>query len=183
MKVLLFSASLRKESLNTKLNNVIQSIVKEIPEITIEVVNIKSLNIPVYDGDIEERGMPEGVVSLGRSVHNADAIIISSPEYNGSISAPLKNLVDWVSRIRPIPWEKKPILLTGASTGALGSMRALIHSKDPFETLGSYVYPNTFALSKAHEAFSENGTFKDEKQMSRLKDLINHFIQFAKKLN
>lgn len=183
MKVLLFSSSLRKGSLNTKLMKVISNHLKDKSGFEISIANIKELNLPVYDGDIENAGFPEGVTKLGKMISEADAIIVSSPEYNGSIAAPFKNLIDWVSRLRPTPWTRKPILLTGASPGANGAIRSFSHERMPLDTIGAYVYPQYFGLAKAHEAFNDDGSFKDEKYVQRLDEILNNFFEYAKKLN
>jgi NAD(P)H-dependent FMN reductase len=117
MNLLLFAGSLRQESYNRKLLAVAQGLLAE---------------------------MPESVKSLGQMIQSADALVIASPEYNASISSPLKNAVDWVSRLRPIPLDKKPVLLMGTSPGAFGSIRGLGHTRAPFETLGSFIYPQPF---------------------------------------
>lgn len=127
MNLLLFAGSLRQESYNRKLLAVAQGLLAEMPGVTVNVADLKALAFPVYDGDIETAGMPESVKSLGQMIQSADALVIASPEYNASISSPLKNAVDWVSRLRPIPLDKKPVLLMGTSPGAFGSIRGFIY--------------------------------------------------------
>lgn len=183
MNVLLFAGSLRKDSLNKKLLNIAYKITSANKDLIAEVVDIKALQLPVYDGDIETAGMPDGVLILGKRVSWANAIIIASPEYNASISSPLKNTVDWLSRLRPIPLESKPVFLMGASPGGFGAIRWMTTGRSCFETLGNYVYPQTFALPNAHEAFTEGGEMIDKKRESRLEHLIHQFIKYAEKLN
>lgn len=178
MKILLFAGSLRKDSFNKKLLFQIQQILKEDSALEIQVLDLQVLNFPVYDGDIEARGIPESVSLMGKAITDADAVIISSPEYNGSISSPLKNTIDWVSRLRPVPWEKKNILLTGTSPGYFGTIRALGHTLAPFQALGSYVYPQNFALPKAGDAFEVDGGFKDPSVDKRLRELLKNFVSY-----
>lgn len=182
MKVLLFAGSLRKDSLNKKLLSNANQIIQGMKGFEATVVDLQVLNLPVYDGDLEKEGTPKGVHQLGNLVSESDAIIIATPEYNGSISSPLKNTIDWVSRLKPMPWDKKPVLLIGASPGGLGAMPGLLHSKVPFEKLGSYVYPTSFGVPKAHEAFSDNNQFKDAVQNKKLSELISAYLDYAKKL-
>ena len=115
---------------------------------------------------------------LGDLIKEADALVISSPEYNGSISSPLKNTIDWLSRLKSMPLEKKPVLLLGASPGALGAIRALGHARAPFEALGAFVYPQSFGLAKAHEAFSSEGALLLESNQERLEKLLSSFIEY-----
>lgn len=183
MKYLLFSGSLRTASLNKKLISLVAEILSKDSKNQINLVDIRALSIPVYDGDIEEKGIPEGVKKLGSFVSEAQAIIISSPEYNGAIASPLKNTIDWISRIKPVPLVEKPVLLLGASPGALGAIRALANSRMPFETLGSYLYPQSFGLPKASEAFAADGSLVDPANQKKLNDLLGKFESYAKKLS
>lgn len=182
MRILLFSGSLRSGSLNKKLLNVIKSQLDQMPGVQTQVADLKLFNIPVYDGDIETAGMPEGVKAFGEMITNCDALISCSPEYNSSIAGSLKNAIDWVSRLRPVPFAQKPVLLTGASPGGFGAVRALGQTRAPFEALGAYVYPQSFGLAKAHEAFTAEGELVDAGQAKRVQELLNGFTGFAKKL-
>lgn len=180
MKTLLFSGSLRTESLNRKLVAVAKGLLeKNGSEVT--VADLRELQIPVYDGDIEAKGIPEGVQKLGNLIRGADSLVISSPEYNASIAGSLKNTIDWVSRLRPVPLEGKPVFLMGASPGGFGSIRALGATRAPFDTLSAFVYPQTFALPKAHEAFTPEGGLKDAGTEKRLKETLEKFTAFAAK--
>lgn len=181
MKILLFAGSLRKDSLNKKLVRVANVLVKSNKDVEATLVDLQELQFPVYDGDIEVKGIPESVQKLSKLVGEADAIIISSPEYNASISSPLKNTIDWLSRVKPLQLSKKQILLLGASPGEFGSMRALIHTKPSFETLGNFVYPSVYALPKADKAFDEEGKLIDSQREERLQKLVNEFIVYAQK--
>src|SRR5947209_2073082 len=124
MKLLLFSGSLRAGSLNKKLLLATRELLRQMPACETSLADLKALNLPLYDGDIEAQAMPNGVIQLGQLVSEAHALIIASPEYNASIAAPLKNTIDWLSRLRPVPLQSKPILMMGASPGAFGAIRA-----------------------------------------------------------
>jgi chromate reductase len=182
MNILLMSGSLRKDSLNRKLLKNIVTIIQENNLGTVQIADLKTLAFPVYDGDIEAAEMPAGVKTLGQMIAAADVFITCSPEYNGSIAGSFKNAIDWVSRLRPVPLEGKPILLTGASPGGFGAIRGLGNSRGPFEANGSYVYPSTFALPKAHEAFTPDDVLIDEGTKKRLADTVTKFLKFAEKL-
>lgn len=182
MKVLLFAGSLRKDSFNKKLVLVANQLLQD-TNIETTVVDLQPLELPVYDGDIEAKGIPLNVQMLSQFVNEADALIISSPEYNGSISSPLKNTIDWLSRVKPMSISKKQILLLGASPGELGAMRGLLHSKMPFEALGNFVYPRVYGLPKADQAFGENNKLADAKRQENLAKLLNEFVEHCKNFN
>lgn len=181
MKVLLFAGSLRKASLNKKLVGVANKLVQKIDGIETRVVDLQEYQFPVYDGDIEAKGIPESVNKFAQYIGKADVIIISSPEYNGSISGVLKNTLDWVSRTKPMPFAKKNVLLLGASPGELGAMRGLAHARAPLEAMGNFVYPQPYGLPKADHAFNENNDLVDPARLERLEKLIVEFIVHAKK--
>ena len=182
MKFALMVGSLRKDSLNRKLLSVIETIVKNKKLGDIVLVDAKDIDLPLYNQDIEDKGMPEKVQTLTQKIISADALIISSPEYNGSISSPLKNSIDWISRHRPIPFKKLPILMTGASPGGLGAMRGIAHAKTTFDALNAIMYPDTFTLPKANKAFNSSNELIDNDQFERLENLISDFQIFCAKL-
>ncbi len=83
------------------------------------------LNLPLYDGDAEDAdGIPASVQSLADQIEAADAVLISTPEYNKGPSGVLKNALDWVSRTSGSPWKNKPVAVMSAAAGRAGGERA-----------------------------------------------------------
>lgn len=182
MKILVFAASLRKGSFNRKLAAQAVGLLKG-SGVEVDHADYREFEMPIYDGDLEAAsGVPPGGEELSRRIAAADAVVISTPEYNGGMPGTLKNAIDWVSRTDPDPIDGKPILLLGASPGALGAVRGLWHTRVPFEVMGAHVYPEVFGLPKAAQAFSENGSFTDPKTEARLKSLLEEYLGFAKRL-
>lgn len=183
MKVLTFAASLRKGSYNRKLIAQAVEVLKGIPGVEVDAADYREFEMPIYDGDFEEAsGIPPGGKELIKRVRAADAVVISTPEYNGGIPGTLKNAIDWASREEPIPFAGKPLLLIGASPGALGAVRSLWHTRVPFEAMGAFVYPEMLGISKAKDAFDDKGAFADPKNRSRLEKLLNFYLEYAKKI-
>lgn len=181
MKIVAFAGSLRADSLNKKLAMEAVAHAKDAGA-DASFVDIRTLNIPLYDGDLEaSQGIPEGVTALGKQIAAADAMLIASPEYNGGISSILKNTIDWLSREKPVSLAGKHALLLTASPGALGGVRGLWHSRQPLEVIGVHVFPNMMGLSSAHQAFDEAGKLKDEKARTQLQTLLTQFIQHVKR--
>lgn len=181
MKILVFAASLRKDSLNRKLATVAADILRSQPGTNVDHVDYREFEMPIYDGDLEDAsGIPAGGRAFIKRIESADAIVISTPEYNGGIPGTLKNAIDWASRSRPVPFTGKHILLLGASPGGLGAVRGLLHTRVPLETLGSFVYPQMFGVPKADAAFDESGKFKDPKQAENLTKLITSFLKVVR---
>jgi len=181
MAILFFAGALRADSANKKFVREAMRLAKEVG-IDGEFVDLKDYPMPVYDGDIEATsGIPEATKKLSAKIAAADALVISTPEYNGAIPGILKNTVDWLSRDKPMALGGKHLLLLAASPGALGGVRSLWHSRQPFDVLGMHVYPGMQGLPGAYEAFDEKGQLKDKATAERLKKLVMEFVAHAKK--
>ena len=182
MKILTFAGSLRRESFNKKFAREAQRLLSARPGVETEFVDLQPLGIPVYDGDLEAAsGVPDGVVELSGKILAADALVISTPEYNGSMPGILKNTIDWLSRLKPVSLTGKPLLLIAASPGALGGIRSLWHTRQPFEVLGAHVFPEMMALPLAHQAFDESGALKDPKIVERLGGLLDRYLTHSRR--
>lgn len=180
MNLLVFAGALRKDSFNKKLAREAMRLLESKGE-TAKYQDLKEFDLPLYDGDNEDAtGVPKDIEALGAMIKSADAIVISTPEYNGGISSVLKTVIDWLSRMDPVPIEEKPVLLLGASPGALGAVRGLWHTRVPLEAMAVFVFPEMFGLSKASEAFDEQGKLKDPKTEKRLSDLLSRFVEHAR---
>ena len=147
----------------------------------VQYIDLQALEIPIYDGDLETAtGLPLGVQKICAEIKAADALLISTPEYNGSISGALKNLIDWISRAKPHPLTNQHVLLCAATPGGLGGVRGLWHSRVPFEALGCHVYPEMLGFPKAHEALNNQLQIVDEKVRANFERVVKDFITFAK---
>ncbi|SIS54164.1 chromate reductase [Roseivivax lentus] len=119
LKLLTISGSLRKASTNRKLA------AEAAHRFGPAEKTVADIAFPVYDGDIEEgQGIPAEVQRLSDQIAAADAVVISTPEYNKGISGALKNALDWVSRTEGNPWRDKPVALMSAAAGRAGGERS-----------------------------------------------------------
>lgn len=158
MKVLAFAGSLRRDSANKKLAREALRALVEHSLARAEFIDLRDYPMPLYDGDREQsEGLPDEAVRLGARIADADALIVATPEYNGSISSVLKNTLDWVSRLKPMPIAGRHLVLLSASPGGWGGVRGLWHSRVPFEALGAHVFPQMMSLPGAGSAFDEAG--------------------------
>ena len=173
------AASLRKDSVNKKLTDLCQKILSA--DHRIDYANMTEFDVPLYNMDIQNSsGIPATVNDFVKRITQAQKIIISSPEYNFSMSGVLKNLIDWVSRVQPMPWKGVEILLMSASPSMVGGNRGLWNTRIPLEACGSFVYPEMFSLADAYKAFDQDGSLADKKLQSRLGQLLNDFINKGK---
>lgn len=116
-RLLGISGSLRQAATNRKL-------VREAARLYGDATYIEAdLDLPLYNGDVEAHGIPPAVRLLADQIAAADAVLISGPEYNKSISGVLKNALDWVSRTKPNPWADKPVAIMSAAAGRAGGER------------------------------------------------------------
>lgn len=169
-KILAFAGSLRKDSFNKKLVRLAAQGARDAgAEVT--VVDLNDFPLPLFDQDLEAaQGMPEPGRKLKQLFLDHDGLLIASPEYNSSITAPLKNALDWVSRPTQ-PGEQglsayigKTAAIIAASPGALGGLRGLVHLRSILGNIQVLVLPDQIAIAKANEAFADDGTLKDPKQ-------------------
>jgi len=179
MDILLFAASLRKDSCNKKLIQIAKEQF-DTKDCQMTLSNFSDFNLPLYNGDLEEtKGLPEAALYFIDLLQKHDALVMASPEYNYSTPGILKNLIDWVSRHRPMPWRAKPVLLLSASPSLAGGSRGLLHTSTTLSCCQSYVFPRTFSLSNAYEAFDSDHKLKDKALLETLDKNINAFIKFV----
>lgn len=178
MKILMFAASLRKDSLNKKLIRNAYQMMPAGQELILKEFN--EYVMPLYNGDLEaDSGIPDAAQKFIQDIAANDAIVISSPEYNAGIPGTLKNAIDWTSRVTPVPWQGKQILLMGASPGMIGTNRGLWQVRQPLEYLGGFVFPEMLGVALAHKAFDEKALLKDERMHETLQKLLIKFVDYA----
>jgi NAD(P)H-dependent FMN reductase len=180
-KVLLLAASMRRDSCNKKLIHVVEQQLSANAICEFQLLNFADFSAPLYNGDVEEsNGIPENIDRFVQALKQASGLIIASPEYNYSIPGTLKNLIDWVSRVKPMPFARKPILLLSASPSLAGGSRGLLATEVTLLACGAFVFPRTFSLSNAYDAFDENMHLKDQKLLD---SLVKCLVTFVKTLN
>lgn len=179
VQILVFSGSLRKGSMNTRLAELATEAIVRNGGIA-RMKSIIEFDCPSYNQDLEKAsGIPVGAELLRKHILENDAFIIASPEYNGSMPGHLKNLIDWVSRFRPQPFNERHALLMSASPSMAGGNRGLWSLRIPLEHLGCRVYPDMFSLATAHQAFTENGQISTEVLAKRFETNLVAFMSLV----
>jgi len=182
MRILAFAASLRRASLNRKLIEVAAGILRD-HGAEVDLADFREFDMPLYDADEDvAHGRPPGAVALCERLQRAEGLVLAVPEYNYSVPGPLKNAIDWVSRIRPIPWRGKSTYLISASPSPMGGIRGLWQTRIPLEGCGALVFPDMFALPSADKAFAPDGTLADAPALERLERELAGFLRVAERL-
>jgi chromate reductase, NAD(P)H dehydrogenase (quinone) len=179
VRFLVFSASLRAESLNERLALLAASTI-EANGGTVDLGSMREFDTPSYDADVQaSEGFPSGAESFRERLQTSDAFVIASPEYNFSMPGALKNSIDWVSRFGPQPFNEKHGLLLSASPSMAGGNRGLWTLRVPFEHLGARVYPDMFSLAQAHQAFDPDGRIANPQLRERFEANIVGFMDLV----
>jgi chromate reductase, NAD(P)H dehydrogenase (quinone) len=179
VRVLVFSASLRRDSLNTRLAALAARAV-EARGGTVEKAAMADFDCPSYNQEVERSaGVPAAAQRLSDQLGASDAFMIASPEYNASMPGALKNTIDWASRLQPQPFNGRQGLLLSASPSMAGGNRGLWSLRIPLEHLGARVYPDMFSLAQAHKAFGADGRIADPTLQQRFERTIECFIDLV----
>jgi NAD(P)H-dependent FMN reductase len=179
LRVLVLGASLSSKSLNNRLAAVAARLITE-KGAKADLTNIEEFDMPFFDRDMEvEAGLPIGARRFCDRLKASDALIVASPEYNASMPAAIKNLLDWVSRFRPQPFNGKQAFLMSASPSMVGGNRGLWALRIPFEHLGTRVYPDMFSLAQAHQAWGDDERLRDAALQERLDRTLGCFLDLV----
>ena len=166
-KLLLICGALRKGSLNRKL-------LKQSEKFWKGDCVWGDLNMPLYDGDLEAaEGVPAQAVELAGHIAAADAVLISTPEYNQSFPGGLKNALDWVSRGDGKPWADKPVAIVSAAAGRAGGARAqyaLRLALNPFQP--RLLTGPEVMIANAGQEFDSKGKLTNDRYVAVLKALV-----------
>ena len=148
---------------------------------------LADLRLPLFDADLEADGIPQSVQTLADQVSAADAVVISTPEYNKNLSGVLKNALDWISRTPGSPWRGKPVAILSAAAGRAGGERAqysLRHCMTPFRP--RILQGPEVMLADTRNQFDDNGHLTNEqtlKMLGLLMDGLRNEVRLVKGSN
>lgn len=167
-----FTGSLRKKSYNLA---ALHAAAELLPAgAAMEIVDLSQ--IPFFNEDVEANGVPQGVIDFKEKLAAADAILISTPEYNSSIPPALKNALDWASRGNESPLSGKPLAIMSASLGSLGGGYVQYHLRQVCAKLGIHTLSGPKVLiTNADRKFNQEGKLVDEftkRSISKLLELL-----------
>ena len=167
MRILAVSGSLREDSFNTSL---LRAAIEAAPE-SVELELWQGIGeLPLYDQDLDGDAEPESVRRLREDWAAADAILFSTPEYNGSVPGGLKNAIDWASRPRQdAVLRNKTVAVIGASTGQFGALWAQQDLKRILGVAGARVVGTEIPVGRAEERFDSEGRLLDGEIFDQLR--------------
>jgi chromate reductase, NAD(P)H dehydrogenase (quinone) len=172
MKILGICGSLRKASFNMAALRACNELLPQ--GMTLEITSLADL--PMYNQDVFDAGMPEPVTRLRGEITAADGLLIASPEYNFSVSAPLKNAIDWGSRAPNQVFQDKPVAIFSATAGPVGGARVQYDLRRILGQLWGHVLPRPEVfIGNAASKFDAQGRLTDETTRKFLTDLLAGF--------
>lgn len=182
-KLLMFAGSARKASTNKQLAPLAARNAKEAGA-DVTLIDLADFDMPIYNGDLEaETGLSENAKRLKQLFVEHDGFFIASPEYNSSISAVLKNALDWISRPHtdnePGLWafSGKVAAIGSVAPGALGGLRGLVPLRMMLGNIGVTVVPAQVAVSDGFNAFDDSGALVAELPARMLNTTIAQLVQ------
>ena len=180
INILGISGSLRAQSYNTALLRAAQTLVDT--GVTLDAATLHG--IPLYDGDLEQReGLPAPVAELKERIVASDGVLLVTPEYNNGIPGVFKNAIDWLSRSAadiPRVFGNRPFVVIGASPGGFGTILSQAAWLPVLRTLGTRHWSGgRLMVSRAGQAFDEQGAIRDEALRKQLGAFLHGFAQFA----
>jgi NAD(P)H-dependent FMN reductase len=187
IRIAVISGSLRDGSYNTALARYIAKHMESMGAVEIDEISLKELDLPMFSEDLEAENFPEKAIDLKKRLIASDGMLMTCPEYNGSITGALKNAIDWASRPRPDEkqlecFSGKVGALAAASPGALGGLRGMRHVRQILAGIQVLMTPAEYALGSAHQAFDDNGDLKDDKAASMAKNVGSQLVETTQKL-
>lgn len=183
LKMLTFAGSTRADSFNKKLAIQAAYLAKN-KGAHVSFIDLKDLPLPFCDPDEINKGIPQNATHMRQLMMQSDVIFIASPEYNGSLPAILKNMIDWVTRSEDgqpsrEAFKGKKFALASTSPGAHGGKNGLQHLKAIIEAIGGTVIAQHITVPNSYTAFNESGYLKDPQKNAEFEQLIMQLISPA----
>jgi chromate reductase len=179
VNVLVICGSLRKGSFNA-------SVARTLPELAPPEFALTPApsfaNFPIYNADDQSAtGFPADVEAWAAAIRAADAVIIVSPDYNWSIPGGLKNAIDWVSRMKEVPFKDKPVALQSASTSQVGGARMQYHLRMALTFCDALLFgrPEVFINFAPKKIDEKTGVLTDEPTKDVIKKQLAAFAKFV----
>lgn len=171
-KLLTLGASSSRSSINKQLANWAAN---QVNGATINLIDLNDYEMPIFSVDKEkENGHPEAAERFKQAIREADGIIISFAEHNGSYSSAFKNVLDWTSRIERSMWLDKPMFLMATSPGGRGGATVLGSATGYFPHMKANVAAS-FSLPSFYDNFSAEAGITNAEHLATFKEQLAQF--------
>ena len=130
----------------------------------------------VFAGSVRPDDYPPDVLRMRQAIRESQGIILATPEYHGSLTGALKNMLDLMSID---DFETKIVGLVGIAGGHVGAINSLNTMKTICRNLHCWVLPQEVSIANSGSAFDENGAMKDPALEERLLNLGRQLVKFA----
>jgi chromate reductase, NAD(P)H dehydrogenase (quinone) len=178
-RILAFSGSSRRDSLNQKLLLAVANAAR-LAGGDVNVVSLNDYPMPLFNGDLEdELGLPENVSRFVDLVAQRQALLIASPEYNSQITPLLKNTLDWCTRADTNPFPGKVAAVVSASPGQFGGIRSMALARQLLTHLGCHVIPTQCILPQADKAFDATDRLQDVRAQKAVQAVAADLVRTA----
>ena len=182
VRLLAFSGSARRDSLNRKLLAVTVQAARDAGA-DVTFLDLNDFPLGLYHGDVEDtQGLPIHAERLIGLISENDGLLIASPEYNSMFTPLLKNTIDWCTRGDHNPFIGKTAGVVSASPGALGGIRSLQLAQQLLLKLGCHVVPLQTMLPHADKAFDPDGQLTDVRAAKSVRSLATALVDLTRKL-
>jgi NAD(P)H-dependent FMN reductase len=181
-RILAFSGSARRESLNRKLLAQVVAATRQAGG-EVMLIDLNDYVLPLYHGDAEaEEGMPVNAQRLVTLITGHGGLLIASPEYNSQMTPLLKNTIDWCTRADDNPFAGKVAAVVAASPGMFGGIRSLTLARQLLTHLGCLVVPAQCILPQADKAFDDEGRLREARHQRAVDAVATMLVTTAGKL-
>jgi chromate reductase len=178
LKILGICGSLRKASLNMA---ALRACHEMLPSgMTLEIASIDDM--PMYNQDVFDAGMPEPVKRIRSAIAAADGVLLAAPEYNFSVSAPLKNVIDWASRAPNQVFQDKPVAFFSVTPGPVGGARMQYDLRKMLTQLWAHSLPKPEVFIGNSASKFANGVLTDETTRKFLTELLVGFKAWIERM-
>lgn len=182
-RILAFSGSARRESLNRKLlAAVVEAVRANGAEATL--LDLNDYELPLYHGDLEDKGgLPPNAQKIIELIESNQGLLIASSEYNSQMTPLLKNTIDWCTRGEGDPFKRKVAAVVSASPGMFGAIRSQTHTRQLLNHLGCLVVPAQCILPHADRAFDATGKLQDARTQKAVAAVAHELVEVTTRLS
>ena len=181
VKILVFAGSLRDGAYSKSVAHFVMKLLKE-KGVEAEFIDLKDLEIPLYDADVQNLRYPRGAQTLKDKIKALDAVLIVTPEYNHATPGVLKNAINWTSRpYGNSAFEDKLVAMISNSPGPTGGARALYDLRVSLAETGAWVLPDDVSIGGVHELLDEGSNIKEPQLVEIINGFLDELILWSKR--